>query len=690
MKKLLLMAACSFAWSYSTVAQQLVTTLAGSATSGSVNGTGSAASFNGPSGVCFDISGNVYVADQNNNIIRKITPAGVVTTLAGSGVAGLVNGTGTAAAFNQPSGLCADLSGNIYVADSYNNVIRMITPAGVVTTLAGSGGQVFADGPGLSAQFNSPYGICFDPISGNLYVADQSNRRIRQITLSPNVVVSTIAGTGVAGAVNGAGSSATFDAPTGVCTDASGNVYVADQNNNMIRKITTAGVVSTYAGSGTSGNTNGTGTAAQFDSPTGVSADLSGNIYVADYSNHKIRKIDPSTVVTTLAGFPGFGYTNGNTSVAQFYGPIGISSFTGGILYVADRFNNSIRMISPCTAPNAPSASSTATSVCIGQSTTLTATGTGTISWYTATVGGTAIATGTAYATSATLTAGTYTFYAESATTCTVSASRTPVTVTINAAPTAPANATSASDATVCTGNAATLTASSAGNISWFVSATGGTAIANGATYVTSNTLAAGIYTMYAEAATCTVSASRTPVTYTVVTCCVAPPAPLTATVPGVYLNNSATLIATGTGTINWYTTATGGTAIGTGTALVVTPTVVSVNSYTYYAEALTCTTSAVRTPVTLQVFFGNGINELRSQYGVSVYPNPTNGMFIIESAASMPKTIEVSDMTGRVILSSTTSDAKTQVNLNAFATGIYYVKVKLAGATEVIKVVKQ
>ena len=263
--------------------RNLVTTFAGS-TSGSTDGA--LAEFDLPFGVAVDAAGNVYVADAGNHRIRKVTAAGVVTTLAGSGVAGDDDGTGTAAQFDLPSGVAVDAAGNVYVADAGNHRIRKITAAGVVTTLAGSTFG-YLDGTGAAAQFNSPFGVAVDA-AGNVYVADTNNERIRKITAAG--VVTTLAGS-TFGYVDGTGAAAKFNFPLGVAVDAVGNVYVADAQNNRIRKITAAGVVTTLAGS-TLGFADGTGAAARFANPFGVAVDAAGNIYVADTANHRIRQIN--------------------------------------------------------------------------------------------------------------------------------------------------------------------------------------------------------------------------------------------------------------------------------------------------------------------------------------------------------------------------------------------------------------
>jgi sugar lactone lactonase YvrE len=321
---------------------QTVSTFAGSGTAGSTDATGTAASFSNPRAVAVDASGNVYVADFINHKIRKITPAGVVSTFAGSGFTGSTDGTGTAASFRNPSGVAVDASGNVYVADYGNHKIRKITPSGVVSTFAGSGTQGSADATGTAASFNAPFGLAVDA-SGNIYVADTGNHKIRKIT--PAGVVSTLAGSGSYGSTDGTGTAAIFAFPNGVALDASGNVYVADTNNNKIRKITSAGVVSTFAGSGTQGSIDGTGTAASFDYPTGVAVDASGNVYVADTFNNKIRKITPAGVVSTLAGSGAQGSTDATGTAASFHYPAGVAVDAAGNVYVADYNNHKIRKI---------------------------------------------------------------------------------------------------------------------------------------------------------------------------------------------------------------------------------------------------------------------------------------------------------------------------------------------------------
>ncbi len=282
-----------------------VTTFAGLAgNSGDADGTGSGARFYSPSSVAVDGAGNVYVADTLNDTLRKVTASGVVSTLAGSpGVAGSVDGTGTGARFHGPQGLTIDTSGILYVADTNNHTIRMVVPStGAVTTLAGLAGNAGSnDGTGSAARFNYPAGVAVDRV-GELYVADTENHTLRLVApvglvanpsyLPGDPMVSTIAGlAGYSGGADGTGSAARFDSPSSVAVDSSGNLYVADTDNFTIRKVVpSTGAVSTLAGlAGTSGSTDGLGSAVRFYRPAGIAVDASSNLYVADTDNDTIR-----------------------------------------------------------------------------------------------------------------------------------------------------------------------------------------------------------------------------------------------------------------------------------------------------------------------------------------------------------------------------------------------------------------
>lgn len=314
--------------------------------------------FNGPYGVALDGAKNLYITDTVNNLIRKVSPAGQVSTLAGlAGASGTTNGTGSAARFDFPIGVAVDAAGNVFVADSRSFTLRRITPAGVVSTFAGSPYLLgSADGTGSAARFFLPYGLAIDG-AGNLYVADGGNHLIRKV--SPEGVVSTLAGAAnQAGAVNGTGSAARFNNPFGVAVDSAGNVYVADSGNHLIRRITAAGVVTTLAGTaGSAGSVDGVGVSARFDQPRGVAVNASGTVFVADYGNALLRSVAPSGTVTTLAGSAGVvGSTDSVGSAARFYLPTGVAA-DGNTVYVADTSNNLIRRAVPVSQAGLPTIS---------------------------------------------------------------------------------------------------------------------------------------------------------------------------------------------------------------------------------------------------------------------------------------------------------------------------------------------
>ena len=328
-----------------------VSTIAGSpGYTGVDDGSGPTARFNGPSGLSMGPSGNLYVADTGNHIVRTVTtPAGSVTTLAGSvPVTGNTDGTGAGARFSSPFALASDGQGSFYVADAGNHAIRRVTSTGVVSTFAGSPGNAGSnDGAAATARFNYPTGVAVDG-TGNLYVADSGNHTIRQVT--SNGMVSTLAGSpGLYGSVDGTGSAARFWSPAAVAVDAAGNVYVADPGNHLIRKVSPLGTVSTLAGfPQICGSSDGTGGAARFCYPLGIGVDGSGTVYVADTYNETLRKVSPAGVVGTLAGSAGTGgSSDGTGAAARFDIPTGLTLDSFGNIYLADRENHTIRKITP-------------------------------------------------------------------------------------------------------------------------------------------------------------------------------------------------------------------------------------------------------------------------------------------------------------------------------------------------------
>jgi uncharacterized repeat protein (TIGR03803 family) len=326
----------------------IVTTLAGDHTqSGFIDGTGSNAQFANPFGVASDGHGNLYVADDY--VIRKIvTATGVVTTLAGTAYSnGNTDGTGTAAQFNSPTAIAYDGKGNLYVADNNNNEIRKIVVAtGVVTTFAGSAASGAADGIGTAATFYYPQGLAYG--NGNLYVADYGNNRIRQIDISTGAVT-TLAGS-TSGYVDGVGTAAKFNEAVGLAYDSKGYLYVADANNNKIRKIDLSSAnVTTLVGS-SGGSADGIGSAAQFNYPFGLAYDGNNNLYVMDDGNNEIRKLNTTTAaVVTFAGSLPSGYADGQGGAAAFNNSLDLAMDANGVLYVADQGNHEIRKV---TVPN--------------------------------------------------------------------------------------------------------------------------------------------------------------------------------------------------------------------------------------------------------------------------------------------------------------------------------------------------
>jgi hypothetical protein len=329
-------------------AQDSVVTLAGQAlVSGATNGFGTNAQFHDPAALAADASGNLFITDNQNHAIRKLDTNGNVTTLAGLlGVAGTSDGTGSQARFDSPSGIALDSAGNLFVADTGNHTIRKITSAGVVTTLAGWAGQsgsINATGP--AARFNFPLGLA-RATNGTLYVADSGNHLIRAITTAG--VVSTLAGSpGNWGSSDGDGTNARFNGPVGLALDDAGNLLISDSNNHTIRRVTPAGVATTWAGApDVDGCVDGNRLAARFSKPAELTFDRKGNLFVADSFNHVIRMISSNGLVSTVAGRPGTaGSGDGINGHARLFNPYGLAVRLDGSLALADAYNETIRAV---------------------------------------------------------------------------------------------------------------------------------------------------------------------------------------------------------------------------------------------------------------------------------------------------------------------------------------------------------
>lgn len=317
----------------------VVSTLAGSSDYGLIDGSGIQAAFRNPEGVTMHPDGYLIVTDRANNSIRKVTTDGAVSTVLGTGNSGFQNGPVASALLDYPWKSCVDMEGNIYVADRDNHMIRKIDPQGMVSTVAGTGEAGFADGPAEEAQFDQPLDIAVTA-EGVLYVTDNRNHRIRKIEVDGTV--STVAGS-EQGNQDGALEEATFRYPSGLDVDDMGNIYVADRINHLIRKIDlNAGQVSTVAGDGSQGTRDGQVMTAQFNNPYGISVADNGQLVVADLSNHKIRLIQGENVITIAGSVAGFLDGVGVTS--QFYNPTDVT-YHDGVIYVADLGNHRVRKI---------------------------------------------------------------------------------------------------------------------------------------------------------------------------------------------------------------------------------------------------------------------------------------------------------------------------------------------------------
>ena len=320
----------------------IVTTIAGTGENGYLNGPALSAKFNHPVDVAVLRDGTIYVTDGVNRRIRKIS-GGQVTNFAGDGSLGIINGKGEAAQFKTPYLLAADAAGNAYVCDNQNPQVRKISPDANVTLYAGVSTGGYLDGPVATARFGQTYGILVDP-QGNVIVVDEANNCIRKISL--NGQVTTIAGnTGALGQgyLDGNAAFAKFQQILGIAMDNAGNIYIADFGNFRIRKLTPDGVVSTFAGSGIRGSADGPSGVAQFTYPGDMVIDKQQNLFITD--EHSIRKITPQGEVSTLVGGVA-GYADGDRTTAKFYYPTGIALDDAGNIYVADQINSRIRKIS--------------------------------------------------------------------------------------------------------------------------------------------------------------------------------------------------------------------------------------------------------------------------------------------------------------------------------------------------------
>ncbi len=333
---------------------QTITTIAGNGIAGysGDNGPATVAKLHQPAFMCYDQFGNLLITDSYNNVVRKVNTSGIITTIAGNGNAGYSgdNGLATAAELRVPLGIAVDAMGNIYFAEYRNNVIRKINTAGIISTIAGNGvaGYSGDNGPATNAKLNLPYGLAIDKF-GNIYFPEVLNYCVRKINTSG--VISTIAGNGTYG-FSGDGGSATaaqFRYPGGIAISDTGDIFVADYQNHRIRKINSAGIINTFAGNGTSGNTgdNGAATDAELNAPNSVYIDDDNNVYITDCYANIVRKVNTTGIITTIAGNGTVGYSgdNGPATLAQMSNPIGLCINKAGNIFVAEYDNNIIRKI---------------------------------------------------------------------------------------------------------------------------------------------------------------------------------------------------------------------------------------------------------------------------------------------------------------------------------------------------------
>ncbi|MDI9319622.1 MAG: T9SS type A sorting domain-containing protein [Phycisphaerales bacterium] len=578
MSKIIAITYVLFLWGMTSYAQN-INTIAGTGTSG-FSGDGSAATsalLNGPQDVAVDTFGNIYIADAANHRIRKITATtGVIATVAGTGTAGY-SGDGaaaTSALLYAPIGVAVDKTGNVYIADNGNHCIRKITiSTGKISTIAGTGTAGSAGDGGLatSASLYAPYDVCLDT-SGNIYIADVSNNKIRKITVSSGIIT-TIAGTGTPGFSGDGGSatSAKLYQPFSVAVDASGNVFIADTYNSRIRKITaTTGTISTIAGTGVSGYSGdgGSATTAQFNTPYSIGLDLFGNIYISDFLNNRVRKITASTgVINTIAGtgVAGFLGDGGLATAAKIAYAKGIHVDKVNNVYIADEGNQRVRFI--CNAaviPDPPLVTSPLT-LCTGSTPDpLTAVGS-LLKWYTTATGGTGTTTAP---TPSVASIGTTTYYVSQSSACGESP-RSAIVVNVVASPSTPIVST---PVIYCSGTASTALTASGSSLLWYSTASGGTASTSAPT---PSTASAGTTVYYVSQGSIGCESPRAAITVQV------NPAPSAPTVSDVLycLGATPSVLSAGGTNLKWYNAASGGT----GTTTAPTPSTAVDGTVAYY-----------------------------------------------------------------------------------------------------------
>ncbi len=566
---------------------QIITTVVGSNTLGysGDGGAATSAKINEPCNAAFDVSGNLYIADYQNNRIRKIDPSGIISTFAGTG-AYASSGDGGLAINAQlwlPWGIAVDASGNVYVSEVNGHKIRKINTVGIISTFAGTGIGGFSGngGPAVNAQLHSPQGITFDAL-GNLYIADETNEQIRKITTTG--IISTFAGTGAWGysGDGGLATNAQLYGPTAIDFDAFGNAYIADYGNNRVRKVNTSGIISTFAGMGFPQGYSGDGGPAinaKLDYPYGIAVDALGNVFISDFFNHRIRKVNPAGIISTVVGtgISGYGGDGGLPINAQLEYPMGLVFDASGNLFICDYGANRIRKIT-CAQPMVTATSPSAT--CSGNMGCLSASGASTYQW----VGPCGFISNQQ--------SPCFPFYTFCSCNYTVTGmdvngckNTATVCVNVNALPTLTATT---SDSLLCIGQSATLTVSGANTFTW---STG---------------------------------------------------------------SSAANIVVSPTTTTNYIVNGT---------------------------DANGCSNNAL---IIQSVSLCTGITPLSLLEGVRLYPNPNNGSFSVE--LNSDSQIVITNILGEQILKETIQSGKQSIDFRNQPNGVYFVKVN----QQVFKVIKE
>lgn len=540
---------------------QNISTIGGNGSIG-FSGDGAAATsatMNGPQDVAVDTFGNVYIADAANHRIRKITAAtGVMSTIAGNGTPAY-SGDGaaaTAASLYAPIGVAVDAAANVYIVDNGNHCIRKVNAlTGIITTVAGSGVAGFAGDGGLAtlAKLYAPYDVTLDT-AGNLYIADVSNNRIRKVNAKTGII-STVAGTGAAGfsGDGGLATAAKLYQPFSVVVDLAGNMFITDSYNHRIRKVSAAtGFITTIAGTGTAAyaGDGGAATMAQFNTPYSLALDGSGNVYVSDFNNNRIRKITVATgIITSVAGngIAGFSGDGGLATAAKLSYAKGIFVDRVNNIFIADELNQRIRFVcNAATIPAAPIVSSPLT-LCTGSTPApLTAIGS-LLKWYTSATGG--VGTTTAPVPSVTTT-GTTTYYVSQSSACGESPRSALVVNVINA----PISPTVTSPLTYCSGTIAPALTAIGTGLLWYITPIGGT---GSSIAPMPSTATAGSTTYYVSQGAVGCESPRAAITVNINP---SPAAPVVSDLLYCMLAPAPALTAMGTN-LQWYSVATGGTA---------------------------------------------------------------------------------------------------------------------------------